>query len=105
MHTPSKTFKSISRLNRSLSRPRRPPPKRYSVLLTSHPIQTLNISGILPPNLDHLLQMLGSHMPLLQLRKRYRRPDRISNLPPIQMVISTEFFGSDEDEQGALLRR
>ncbi len=44
--------------------------------------------------------MLGSHMLLPQLRQRQCRPDRIPNLPPIQ-VIGTEIV-SDIDEQGAL---
>lgn len=91
----------LVRQNPDLSRPRRPPPKRHCILLTPHPIQTINIPGILPPDLDHLLQMLGSHMLLTQLRQGQRRPDRISNLPPIQ-IIGAEIL-SDVVEQGALL--
>lgn len=66
-----------------LSRPRRPLFKRHSIFLTPHPIQTNDIPGILSINSEHLLQVLGSHLLLPQLRRRQRCPDRIPALPPI----------------------
>lgn len=80
----------------------RPPSKRHSVLLTSHPIQAINISGILSANPDNLLQMLRRHLLPPQLRQRQRRPHRVPNLPPIQLIGAKII--SDVDEQRPLLR-
>ena len=67
-----------------LSRPRRPLFERHSISLTPHRIQTNDIPRILSINSEHLLQVLGSHLLLPQLRQRQRCPDRIPALPPIQ---------------------
>ena len=79
---------------------RRPPPKRRRVLLALHPVQLINIPSILPPNPDHLLQMLRGHMLPPQLRQRQRRPDRVPDLSSIQAIVAEIF--SNVDEQSAL---